>query len=289
MKLKELRCKLIKCFFIFMFMFFICNVTVNKLYKTNKISNEEYVKLLLSEIYKNKSNDFYTNVVRIFSNNFKPENMILIPKLENKIITKTEYVKDPNEISIANPIVYIYSTNQLKTYIKTDTYSYNLIPNTVMSSYLLKDYLNNLGISSITLNININDNKEVLKENILKSINTYPSLKYFIDFDRADDNLDLSIKIDDVNYTRISFIIDKNSTNYKKNYELITRLSSKLNENYPGISKGVKKVEYNTCENIKENILIIEFENNLSKMNEVINTIKAFSLVFNDFVRENDG
>ena len=215
--------------------------------------------------------------------------MILIPKLENKIITKTEYVKDPNEISIANPIVYIYSTNQLKTYIKTDTYSYNLIPNTVMSSYLLKDYLNNLGISSITLNININDNKELLKENILKSINTYPSLKYFIDFDRADDNLDLSIKIDDVNYTRISFIIDKNSTNYKKNYELITRLSSKLNENYPGISKGVKKVEYNTCENIKENILIIEFGNNLSKMNEVINTIKAFSLVFNDFVRENDG
>ena len=289
MKLKEVRCKLIKSFFIFMFMFFICNVTVNKLYKTNKISNEEYVKLLLSEIYKNKSNDFYTNVVRIFSNNFKPENMILIPKLENKIITKTEYVKDPNETSIANPIVYIYSTNQLKTYIKTDTYSYNLIPNTVMSSYLLKDYLNNLGISSITLNININDNKELLKENILKSINTYPSLKYFIDFDRADDNLDLSIKIDDVNYTRISFIIDKNSTNYKKNYELITRLSSKLNENYPGISKGVKKVEYNTCENIKENILIIEFGNNLSKMNEVINTIKAFSLVFNDFVRENDG
>ena len=238
MKLKELRRKLIKCFFIFMFMFFICYVTVNKLYKTNKISNEEYVKLLLSEIYKNKSNDFYTNVVRIFSNNFKPENMILIPKLENKIITKTEYVKDPNEISIANPIVYIYSTDQLKTYIKTDTYSYNLIPNTVMSSYLLKDYLNNLGISSITLNININDNKELLKENILKSINTYPSLKYFIDFDRADDNLDLSIKIDDVNYTRISFIIDKNSTNYKKNYELITRLSSKLNENYPGIVKG---------------------------------------------------
>ena len=135
----------------------------------------------------------------------------------------------------------------------------------------------------------ISENKELLKENILKSINTYPSLKYFIDFDRADDNLDLSIKIDDVNYTRISFIIDKNSTNYKKNYELITRLSSKLNENYPGISKGVKKVEYNTCENIKENILIIEFGNNLSKMNEVINTIKAFSLVFNDFVRENDG
>ena len=70
---------------------------------------------------------------------------------------------------------------------------------------------------------------------------------------------------------------------------LKSRLSSKLNENYPGISKGVKKVEYNTCENIKENILIIEFGNNLSKMNEVINTIKAFSLVFNDFVRENDG
>ena len=36
-------------------------------------------------------------------------------------------------------------------------------------------------------------------------------------------------------------------------------------------------------------MLIIEFGNNLSKMNEVINTIKAFSLVFNDFVRENDG
>lgn len=263
MKLKHKKHIIIKYLFILLFMCFITYETICYLYINNNISNEEYMKLLLGDIY-TTDNNVYDNIMSLVTKKLMPNNIIEINK---NIKQSSNYVHDPYSYEIKDPFVYIYSTNQLSTYIKTDSYSYDKLPNVVMSSYILKDYLNSLDISTSILN------EEVNSYNINNIFENKDNIKYYIDFENS--NLDnTSITIDGIKYARIRFIANNNYNN-----TLI--LNSKLNEKYPGISMGIKL----TSDDISSNTYVIEFGSVNNGMNEVINTIKAFSYVFSEMVK----
>jgi stage II sporulation protein P len=68
-------------------------------------------------------------------------------------------------------------------------------------------------------------------------------------------------------------------------------LNSRLNEIYPGISRGILKKSGDNVEgiynqDIDENIMLIELGGINNNMEEVLNTIDAFSIVLKEFIEE---
>ena len=77
-----------------------------------------------------------------------------------------------------------------------------------------------------------------------KSIINYPSLKYFIDIHRDSLKKDKTyIRIGDKDYAKVLFIVGLENENYNENLEFTNKINDKLNEYYPGLSKGIYKKE----------------------------------------------
>ena len=109
MKLKGRKHILLKPLLVLVFMFFICYMTIEYLSNNIEISNEEYVRLLLSDSYKSKDSNFYYNVISFFTDKFNPKEMLNIP--ENKEVKiKNKFVSNPNKKIITDPVLYIYNT-----------------------------------------------------------------------------------------------------------------------------------------------------------------------------------
>lgn len=248
-----------KSIIIILFMFFICHKTINYLVSNITISNEEYIKLILSDTYKTKENNFYYNATKFFSNLFRPIDMLNLPNT-NQVITNSTYVNNPNIKKIYEPIIYIYNTNQLQEYKNNELF--NITPNVMMTSIILNEKLNKIGISSIMC-----DNK--------KNINKYPSIKYIIDISRNDIDNGL-IKFNNLNYAKIRFITSTND----ENIDLILKLNTKLNELYLNISD----IKYDS--KLQEDEILLEIGNINNNFNEVLNTIDVLINVFKEAIYE---
>lgn len=312
MKLKKKKYILLKSIFVLIFMLFICYQTINYLYKNSDITNEEYIKLILSDSYKSKDNNFINNVVKLFSKNFHPLEVLYVKKESSIISYKEEYnydelklisnhIENSNEINITTPILYIYNTHQLENYTKDDNID-SVTPNVMMTSYLLREKLYELGIESIVEDTNMKDfmNTTFNKDEYYKASRTllidkkdkYNTIKYFIDIHRDTVNKKIStIEIDNKKYARILFVIGLDNKNYKKNYDIALVLNSKLNEKYPGISRGIYKKSGNNVngvynQDIDSKVMLIEFGGIENNIDEVLNTVTAFSIVFNEFIGE---
>jgi len=262
MRLGKKKKFFIKAFLIFLFMFFICSMTISYLYKTSNITTNDYLKLLLSDSY---GDDFYKKIVEIINNNFNPLNMIETKEVNNK------HFKLSNKVNISNPLVYIYSDNQNDNY----KIEYNITPNVYLATYFLSEELNNNGISTIFENNNISEfiiNNNISLEEGTKlflndKLNNYSSIKYTMNLGRSLSNKNTTIKINNVKYALISLYANKD------NISLITKINSKLNEKYKGISKIYVDESYTSS-------IKVDFGGYENNMLEVLNSIKIFSKVF---------
>ena len=130
-------------------------------------SNEEFIMALLNDSnhhlkyennFLNKASAFFSNIdinepVSILKNVFyyeKDENTELVYNDSyNPEDLNSSYINDPNPQTIKEPLVYIYNSHQLENYSSNNYEEYNITPNVMMASYLLREKLNNLGIKSI--------------------------------------------------------------------------------------------------------------------------------------------
>lgn len=311
MKTKRKKHVLLKLFLFLIFMFFVCYKTINFLYKRMNITNQEYINLLLSDTYREKDNNFINNAVKLFSKNFDPLEVLQVPKVNNSSSSSDEYnydelkemsmyIKDPNPRNIDNPAVYIYNTHQLENY-ADDIEIYSVTPNVMMASYLLKEKLNNQNIPAIVESTNINnymlsnnydDYYKASRQLIIDNKKKYKSIKYYIDIHRDDVNKEIStLEIHSKKYARILFIIGMENPYYKDNLDVISRLNARLNESYPGITRGILKksgdqVEGIYNQDVDRNVILIELGGINNNIQEVLNTIEVFSLVFSEFIGE---
>lgn len=307
-------------YFFFSFTFYSC-------LKDNKgINNEKFIKFLLNggNIEKLEYKDFSTVVNKTFNyllnidlTNSKTLLNKTIFNVEENIELKhnddysnmkelesiSSYMEDPYKVDVSNPIIYIYNSHQLENYKNTNLEIYGITPNVLMASYLFKEKLNKLGVSTIVEETNLT---EFLKINnwdysssykasrilALDKLNSYKSLVYLIDLHR--DSLkkeSTTISINNKNYAKVLFVVGTDNPDYKKNLELANKLSNLINKKYPNLSKGVLKKGgqgvngvYN--QDLSINSLLIELGGLENDINEVFNTLDALSLVFYDFVKE---
>ncbi|MBE6147863.1 MAG: hypothetical protein E7168_06050 [Firmicutes bacterium] len=287
-----------------------------------EISNEEFVRLLLSESNPNFSYDF--SVKKMFWKVVdgilkvdikKPFSMIKGPYSyevykdysnnssdEDNIPTSSDYVSDPYpEKDIENPIVYLYNTHQLEEYVLENKSSYSVTPNVMMLGYVLREKLNKAGIPTIVEENNVS---EFLKANNWNYASSYkvtkllmtdakeknPTLKYFIDLHRDSVTKKVSTAtIDGKNYAKILFIVGLENKNYQENLKVTNDINEIINQKYPGLSRGIYKKEgpgvngvYN--QDFSPNTILFEVGGKENTMDEVMNTAEAIFQVLKEYI-----
>lgn len=287
-------------------------------------NNEEFIKQLLSDsnyhmLYEKKSNNTVYKLTKLLTNlNIKEPLTILENDFGYKFSNSTELVYnenyvDNNEIEkVINymgeemnnePLVYIYNSHQTEGYSSEYLEDYNITPNVLMASYLLKEKLEKLNIPTLVEESNIPEfmriNNWVHKDSykasrfyLLDTINKYSSVKLYIDLHRdAISKENSTVTINNKKYAKILFVVGKEHDDYKKNLDLATSINSKISKNYPTLTRGVMEKEgsgvngiYN--QDLSENCLLIEVGGNENNISEVLNTIEVLSKIIKEHLDE---
>ena len=271
-------------------------------YKPKKIINEAISLLYNIDINKPASilgiNLFDREVLAV--NNYVEENHedVYDPNLLEKV---TEYIKDPNPSIISNPRIYIYNSHQLENYNNKYLEIYNIRPNVMMASYMLKEKLNNLGIPSVVEEANITefmrvnnwkhaDSYKASRFFILDAKNKYDTLEYYIDIHRDSIRKELStININGKSYARTLLLVGLDNPKYAGNLKVAEDINRILNKKYPGLNRGILKKQgkgvdgiYN--QDISPKMILLEIGGVDNNIEEVLNTVEAFSKVFFEYM-----
>lgn len=293
---------------------------MSKISNQKNISNSEFVRLLLAEgnpnftVQKKEKKNFLDSFLSLFhidlanpfqmiKSNYSYQDYADNSSDEEEQPTGSEYVEDPYpEKEVTEPIVYLYNTHQLEEYKQENQESYNVTPNVMMLSYIVREKLNDKGIPTI---VEENDVSAFLQANNWSYASSYkvtrllmedaktknPTLKYFIDLHR--DSVSKSIStatINGKNYAKILFIIGLENLNYQENLTVTTTINNMLEEKYPGITRGIYKKEgkgvngvYN--QDFDKNTILFEVGGPENTIEEVLNTADAISTVLAEYIK----
>ena len=287
-------------------------------------TNEEFLKILLNnknyyELYLKDYNNFINRGIRILTNieikkpitileeKFKYKEQ-LIPVMyttsSDEVYIKdkdSEYIKDPIKEEITNPKVYIYNTHQLESYSKKVYEDYNITPNVMMASYIIRENLNKKNINTVVETANITDflnangwdysnsykaSRYYLKEAIKK----YDNLKLIIDLHRDSVKKEYSsVTINNKKYAKVLFVIGLEHKNYKENLTVATNINNIINKKYPKLSRGIMKKEgkyvngiYN--QDLNKNIILIELGGMENNLEEIMNTSVVLSEIIEEYL-----
>ena len=307
-------------FFLFLFILtFIVSIQVLNHFHVS-FTNQEFLKFILEDynyFERNKTKDFsyylvkyalkvdLKNPVSIFMNSYKGS---VLTSSDEVLVSNpsSSYVEDPYpEKEVVEPLVYIYNTHQLEEYSISGIEEYGVVPNVMMASYILREKLYEAGISSV---VEDNDVSEFLRTNNWNYASSYkvtrfmmedaklknPSLKYFVDVHRDSVNKNIStVTINGKSYAKILFIVGLENENYQANLETTGTVLNLLEENYPGITRGIYKKQgkgvngvYN--QDFNENVFLVEMGGYQNTLDEVLNSTIAFSEVFVKYIKEQE-
>lgn len=262
-----------------------------------KINNKEFAKLIIDNTYTYDSNIIKEAINYVVDNN----NPI---KLMNNEYTK--YLSNKEEQIITEdtlPIIYLYNSHQSEEYKSSNYIEFSINPTVIMNNYILEDIFNKNGLKTVVEESSI---KEILNNNnwnynysykasrilLEESIIKYPSLKYFIDIHR--DSLPhekTTININNKDYAKVIFLIGLENPKYEENLAFTEKINNKINELYPGLSKGIYKKGgpgvngvYN--QDFSKYTILIEIGGYENTTDEVLNTSIAFSKCFMEVINE---
>lgn len=315
----------LKIFLILVIIYLSLSLTFYYSMKNNKmITNEEFIIFLLNNGNANFTKDYkFTNVINKtvnyilkidFTNPVSLFNGTILNSSSNqnkdddefydidKLKEISSYISDPNKIDEQNPLIYLYNSHQLENYNNYNLEIYGITPNVLMASYLLKEKLNERGLSTIVEDTNLtefitlnnwsyNNSYKASRIFLLDKKNTYPSLKYFIDIHR--DSVNKNITTTTINgkvYAKILFVVGLEHNNYKENISNVEKINDIANKYYPGLSRGIYKKEgpgvdgiYN--QDISSNSILIELGGVDNNIDEVLNTTEAISNILYYYIK----
>ena len=282
---------------IFYFFFFIGLLLSIKLLEKSKIeiSDKDFSKLIIDSTFTNNNllEKVYlktkeaTDPVKVLQKNY--QTFLEEPKEEKLVVT--------------GPIIYLYNSHPTEEYLSSTYAEFSVNPTVIMNNYILEDILNKNNLQTIVEEKSVKDilhnnnwkyyesykaSRILLEESIVK----YPSLKYFVDIHR--DSLErekTTCQINEKDYAKIVFIVGLENKEYLKNLEFTEKINKKLNEKYPGLSKGILQKEgigvngvYN--QDFSPKTILVEIGGYQNNTTEVLNTILAFADCFMEVINE---
>lgn len=223
--------------------------------------------------------------------------------LQNNYGYSKESKKEIPVIKEENPLIYIYNSHQTEEYHPSNFLEFSVTPTVMVADYILEDLFEQNGFSVIVEERSI---KNVLKENNWKYAYSYkasrifmedveknnPSLRYFIDVHRDSLSKDkTTVTIGEKEYAKTIFLIGMENSNYEENLEFTEKINNKINEKYPGLSKGIYKkggIGVNGVYNqdFSNRVILIEIGGYENSLTEVLNSTLAFAECFMEVINE---
>ena len=211
------------------------------------------------------------------------------------------YIADPNSSKVENPRVYIYNTHQLENYQMNNMAIYNIRPNVMLASYMMKEQLNKLGLPTIVEETNLTEflrlNSWTYKDSykasripLMDAISKYKSLEYFIDIHRDSPSRETTtLVIDNKTYARILFVVGLENPNYQKNLAFARGLNAAIEAKYPKLSRGILTKKgpgvnglYN--QDISPNMILLEIGGVDNTIEEVANTTEIMAPIIYNYI-----
>lgn len=287
--------RIIKYFFILLVIYVSFHLMYNFIYNLYlaQLNNEE----IINHIIKNSKNGVvkkgnwfkYQNPQAILSDAFTF-------KEENKNVLVDSEIDETLK-------VYIYSTHETESYDDKYLEVYNIKPNVKMMGYVLEDYLEDLGIHTMVEDGSVSSvlkkngwsykySYDASKELIAPVIKGNKDLQLIIDLHRDSAPLSKTVfSYEGEEYARILFVIGAEHENYEYNHNIAKKLNELLNEEIPGITRGIslKKGEgvngiYN--QDLSKQSVLIELGGQYNEIDEVNNTLKVLAKVILKYLEE---
>ncbi len=215
----------------------------------------------------------------------------------------SDYIEDPDPTPVNEPIVYIYNSHQTESYEFKALADYNIEPNVLMASYLLREKLNDLQIPTLVETTNISDilvaNKwpyyrsyDATRPLIEQAQKDHPSLKLFIDLHRDSSIRDATtLTKGNITYAKVLFVVGKEHDNYEANLSTATNLNNKIKAIDENLSRGIYLKEgagvngiYN--QDISPNSVLIELGGQYNTIEEASNTINLLANIISEYLKE---
>lgn len=212
-----------------------------------------------------------------------------------------DYMEDPKPEEINKPNVYLYNTHQTEAYQKNYLEPYSIKPTIMLASYMLREYLNDLGIPTI---VETNEVKKVLNDNnwsygksyrvsrtfLENAYNQNASLKIFIDLHRDSSKYEkTTLDINGKKYARVLFVVGLEHNNYEANLQNANLLNDLIKRTNEKLSRGIMKKsgqgvngKYN--QDFNPNTFLIEMGGQYNSIEEVKNTTKILADAIYDYI-----
>lgn len=223
---------------------------------------------------------------------------------ENPILLLNESYKEVTENKTnEKPVIYLYNSHPTEEYKSTNIGEYYVNPTVIMNNYILEGIFNKRGYKTYVEEESV---KNILNDNNWNYASSYkasrllienakinnPSLEYYIDIHRDSLEKDkTTIRIDGKDYAKIIFLLGLENPNYEQNNEFIEKINNKVNNYYPGLSKGIYKKEgpgvngvYN--QDFSGKLILLEIGGYENTTSEVLNTAIAFSKCYLEVLDE---
>ena len=243
----------------------------------------------------------------VVNNTFKEDNIVkkvMSQNYNNPILLLNESYKEVTENNnSAKPIVYLYNSHPTEEYKSSNIGEYYINPTVIMNNYILEGIFNKRGYKTYVEEESV---KDILNEKNWNYASSYkasrillenaklnnPSLDYYIDIHRDSLEKDkTTVTINDKDYAKIIFLLGLENPNYEENNKFIEKINNKVNNYYPGLSKGIYKKEgpgvngvYN--QDFSSRLILLEIGGYENTTSEVLNTAIAFSKCYLEVLDE---
>jgi len=135
---------------------------------------------------------------------------------------------------------------------------------------------------------NYNHSYSYSLKTVQEAVITYPELQYYFDIHRDSQKRSLTTTtIDGIDYAQVYFIIGQQNPNWRENEAFAQKIHDKLEERYPGLSRGILgknaqtgNGEYN--QHISPNAILIEVGGPENTLEESCRTIDVLAEVLSE-------
>lgn len=236
----------------------------------------------------------------------KKKNTTLVSTDSNKAKeeeNKEEKIEVDNKDNLKEPLIYLYNSHQTEEYKTNFLENFNVSNTVLIASYILKEYLNDLGIKAI---VEKNKIKDILNENNWKYGYSYkasrmllesakknnPSLAYFIDLHRdAGTYASTTVEIDSKKYAKLLLVVGVENPNYQKNLTEAEKIVELIKKENASLCRGITKKQgkgvngvYN--QDFDAHTFLIEIGGEYNTIEEINNTLKVLAKVLYNYVSE---
>ena len=302
---KEKKSKRKRYFFLLMFLLGVL-LSFNYLDKTlPKVDDKKFVEILLNEANISNENTFKSLLTSLFKKIKKPAELLFHEYQTPKVLKASKEEEKPKSEE-EKPLIYLYNSHQTEEYAPSNFVEFSINPTVMMVDYVLEDVFNKNNYQTIVEERRI---KDVLNQNSWNYNYSYvasrtfmedmylnnPSLKFFIDVHRDSLEKDrTTVALNDKSYAKILFLIGLENENYEANLNFTEKINAKIDEKYPGLSKGILKKGgagvngvYN--QDFSSYTILIEVGGQDNTPNEVLNTALAFAECFMEVIQTEEG